>query len=196
MTHQDKRSYDIAFPHQVRMAILERREHPTGEVHEVKTEERGGDIVQIYPWDKMLLGDFFLAKIGIRSIKAMRQTFLKAARRYDFEIAVKQVEDFDGEDALRVTVTMLDISIYRKRAARDHGINMVIHDVKHAKAKRRNRDKYEPRRSPLKRAKGEPAVYPTPEPEVERAKAINAFASLSMTDEEQIAAIKAMRGAK
>ncbi len=167
MIDYSKRNYDVAFPLQVRITVQRRRNHPTGEIHAVKMEERGDDVVQLYPWSKMLLGDFFVAKIGNRSVKAMKMTFTKAAQRRDIEISVKRVKDADGDQALQVTLTYFEVSVVRKRAASLHGVdNILVHDHNHAKAKRRHREKERPKRShkKLKRERGEPVYYPKPDP--------------------------------
>lgn len=109
------RPYDDVIPVRLLAQIQERRRSPDGVQHQVQELRRGSDRVYHYPWPKMELGDFFIAPIGTRSPKAMRIACHQAAARYDFEIAIAEVE-VGIQKALRVTVTILNLSQWKIKA--------------------------------------------------------------------------------
>lgn len=158
------RPYDIAIHRDVLRKVKERRESPTGEIHEVTTETRGDTVVQVYPWKKMELGDFFIAEIGQRSPKAMRNGFLAASRRYDYELAVKVVKNLLGEKAFQVTLTIIGVKHLRKAAAIHHGVPIKVKDDNWAKAKRRVSFDRPRSKRPSRNLSSKPHL----EPEVER----------------------------
>lgn len=140
------RPYDMAFPsdgHHSLVTIKKRREHPTGELREVRQIERGNEVVNEYPWDKLELGDFFLAPIGLRSKQAMRVGFARAAARHDFEIMVVEAEH-NNQKCFRVTLTVINLRQWKKKAQQHHDAdNIRFHDVKHAKRKRTKKFRHE-----------------------------------------------------
>lgn len=160
------RPYDVAFSPETLALVKERRKHPTGELHEVKQEERGGEVINVYPWKKLELGDFFHAPINGRSVQAMKVGFHRAAARYDYEISVYRMS-WHQEDCLRVTLTYIGILSVKKKAKFHHNAhNVRLHDRERAKNKRRAsvvkaKNEYENSR-PLRPL---PPIKPKPDPQ-------------------------------
>lgn len=109
-----KRAYDAGIPHAILVEARERRVNPTGVEHPVETRLRGDKEIQKFPWKKLELGDFFFARI-LGNEKSLRIQFHQAAARHDFELTVVKME-IDGNFYLRVTVSLLDVLQYKKRA--------------------------------------------------------------------------------
>ncbi len=126
------RPYDDFLPNLSK--VKERRRSPTGVRHEVPVVKRGRQECFSYPWAKMELGDYFVVPIGTRSVHALRVSFHHAAARFDYEIAVRSVDD-NGEPSMRVTVTVIGVSA-AKRAAIAVGINVKISDGRWKERKR------------------------------------------------------------
>lgn len=146
------RPYDVAFSKDTLVLVKERRKHPTGELHDVKLQERGNKLVSSYPWDKMELGDFFHAPINGRSVQSMKVWFFRCAARRDYEISIHPMK-WDGEDCLRVTLTYIGINSVKKKAQLHHGIyNVRFHDRDRANRTRRDRAKRK------KLEKGQPVI--------------------------------------
>lgn len=92
------------------------RINPDGAEHLIKFKTTAAGKLPIYPWTKLLLGDYFLAPIGTRSIKAMRVSLLQAAARHDLELSVIRMPDGHQIDCLRVTVSAIGIRAIRWKA--------------------------------------------------------------------------------
>lgn len=101
------------------------RKEPDGEQLPVKTTIRAGKIVPLYPWDKLLLGDFFMAPIGGKSAESMRIGFVKVASKRDFEVSVIKMsiapgsDPTDKRDYLRVTVSAIGVNKAKELAFKE-----------------------------------------------------------------------------
>lgn len=129
MTHRysNTRPYDIAMSPDLREQVRARRLDPDGEPRLVQKMKRGNQIVQKYPWDKLLLGDFFVARLnGCRYDTAANKMY-QMARVRDIEIAVRRWE-VDGEPGIRVTFVLGGIRELKLKARNHHNAKVPIHD--------------------------------------------------------------------
>lgn len=140
MTHRRTnlltRPYDDHVPAPLLRGIVERRQSPTGVCHTVPEVRRAGRRCYAYPWSKMLLGDFFVVAIGDRSEQALRTAFAQAAARFDFELAVVKLKDDYDQPALRVTLTVIGVTQWKK-AAEKAGVSVAYSDGRWKARKRR-----------------------------------------------------------
>lgn len=113
------RPYDKFIPSAVLPIVRRRRDNPTGLLKRVKTKRnKNGDTVLLCPWDDMELGDFFLVKAENKTRRHNLMTgFRHVAKRRDWELVVRDWE-VDGEPGLRVTLTLKDVSVYKRAMAR------------------------------------------------------------------------------
>lgn len=111
----EDRPYDLAIPPVLLEKVKARRFTPDGVPHTVKEIKRAGRRVYDYPFPKMELGDFFVVAVGNRSEHAMRNAFYQAAARQDFEIAIKPWKLEGGAKGLRVTVTVIGVTRYKRK---------------------------------------------------------------------------------
>lgn len=134
-TNQLSRPYDVAIPAPLLAKIEARRFSPDGLMHNVPVTKRGGKRAYKYPFRKMELGDFFIVPLDGRSEGSMRTAFYQAAARLDLEIAIKPWKLEGGVPGLRVTVVIIGVNGY-KRKAEDFGVKSRYSDGKW-KARRR-----------------------------------------------------------
>ena len=92
------------------------RINPDGACHSVKWKTISTGIIPIYPWKKMLLGDYFLVPIRDKSTSSMKVAMLQAAARYDYELSVVRAFDSKKVPCLRVTLSAIGVRIARWRA--------------------------------------------------------------------------------
>ena len=111
--NQLNRPYDVVIPAPELIKVQERRRSPSGFRHTVNKTRRGGQQVNVYPWSKMELGDFFIVPIGGRSRGSMRVGFHHAAARYDYEIAVTDWKMEDGSPGFRVAIIIIGVNRYK-----------------------------------------------------------------------------------
>lgn len=133
------REYDVAFTEIELSRVRKLREHPMGELHKVRVHPVTRQ--NIYPWKKMVEGDFFLVPITKDNVKAKRVQMLQAARRYDYEISMVQTLDLEKNPALRVTFTYFGIKRIRMLAKVHHNKSGAISDGKWQKRRQRYRNK-------------------------------------------------------
>lgn len=152
--NKHSRPYDVAMSDDYRAAVQKRRDNPTGVELEVKRVRRRGQLISIYPFKNMLLGDFFYVPVPehlTRDSFVIR--FRQAAARHNMELTIVDWKiGKDKQRGLRVAYTCGDIAALKKKAQQKvRGIR--ISDGKWLEA-RRTRDKQ--RRAEAKRTKAPP----------------------------------------
>lgn len=106
------RPYDKFLPSAALPLVRRRRDNPTGFIRDVGKKKHGNTEVYDFPWDRMELGDFFVVKTEGRK-KVLLTSFRQVAKRRDWELVVRDWK-VDGEPGLRVTLTLMDVSIYKQ----------------------------------------------------------------------------------
>lgn len=106
------RPYDKFIPSTLLSIVRRRRDSPNGYPHSVGKKKHGNTEVYDFPWDRMELGDFFVVKTEGRK-KVLLTSFRQVAKRRDWELVVRDWK-VDGEPGLRVTLTLMDVSIYKQ----------------------------------------------------------------------------------
>lgn len=111
------RPYDRFMSDVVRQSAMLRREAPDGVRHSLRVSTRGPSKEEHYeyPWAKMKLGDYFVVPLRGRRSDALAVRFRQAAAQRDWELAIARV-DVDGEPHLRVCLTVVDVSKYKRPA--------------------------------------------------------------------------------
>lgn len=104
----------------------ERRMAPDGEEQICTRVPRNGELVNKYPWEKMQIGDYFIAPI-IGSKNSMLTVFRQTAARLDWEVAIADVVR-DGQKCIRVTKILEGIAKI-KAVARSRGAYAPSSDV-------------------------------------------------------------------
>lgn len=137
-----KRPYDDFIPGNILARVLERRRCPDGLEVPVTQTNRAGRLVNVYPWGKLELGDYFFVSLRGHSERAMRVGLHQAATRLDYEIAIAPAE-YNGFPHLRVTLVIIGKLRYM-RAADEAGVKGIRFGNPDYKA--RNRDRYQKRR--------------------------------------------------
>lgn len=157
--HSPARPYDIAMSPKLREQVRARRLDPDGEPRPVQKMARGNQVVQKYPWDKLLLGDFFVAKLlGCRYDTAANKMY-QMARVRDIEIAVRRWE-VDGEPGIRVTFVLAGIRELKIKARDHHNMKIPVHN-RTAYLKRRAKEQ----QASYRRRRDKPAATPVPDAE-------------------------------
>jgi len=150
--------YDIVMSPEFLAAVRERRNHPDGQMHDVKYVLRGNVRVLSYPWHKMELGGFFLAPIGERSEKAMRVTFAHTAARLDIEVSVSKYTDELLGPVLRVTLVLFGLRALKIKAEQHHNVEGLKYSDGRWLSTRKARAKTKPKRVvPVNANKPKPA---------------------------------------
>lgn len=153
-----KRPYDDHIPAPELKAIQGRRFSPTGVMQKISKVSRGGIAVWSYPWNKLELGDFFIAPIEERSETAMRVAFHQMAAKRDWEISLAKITVGQGEPALRVTLTIINVTRY-KHLAEKAGCKMRWpKDDRRNKYKAKNQKRSERRRNAKKPSPPKPRI--------------------------------------
>jgi hypothetical protein len=80
------RPYDRAFSPELLDQVKRRRLNPDGVERHVKRVRGRDGYVNRYPWDEMLLGDYFYADLDGNHFSGMRTRFKQVALRRDFEV--------------------------------------------------------------------------------------------------------------
>lgn len=158
------RPYDIAMSDELREQVRARRVDPDGEPRPVQRMKRGNQIVQKYPWDKLLIGDFFTAPLNGCRFDTAANKMYQMARVRDIEIAVRRWE-VDGEPGIRVTCVLNEIRALKFKARDHHNANVQIHDRK-AYLKRRAKEQ----QASYRRRRDKPPATPVPVTETKPAK--------------------------
>lgn len=102
------RPYDDAMSTDLLEQVRERRQNPDGVERRVKMIRTNQGTSYQYPWDELLLGDYFVVPLGHNHVSGMRTRFKQVALRRDFEITVTQwdiVKRGQRTPALRVALT-------------------------------------------------------------------------------------------
>lgn len=155
------RNYDIAIPDEFRKAVQARRTDPDGEPRLVRYVARGRQTVKKYPWDEMLVGDFFVCRLdGTRYGVAVNMMY-QAARIRDVEVACRRWE-VDGEPGIRVILVMQGLRAIKMNARDHHKADVRLHS-RSAYLKRRAAERVASYRRT--RAATKTPVAPVPAPE-------------------------------
>lgn len=88
---------------------------------------RAGVRVQAYPWDKLLLGDFFVTPI-LGSKNALITTFRQAAARRDIEVTIRPWVDSEGRQCIRVCKIQENIRAVKRKASKIIGTELPVSD--------------------------------------------------------------------
>lgn len=155
------RNYDIAIPDEFRKAVQARRTDPDGEPRLVRYVARGRQTVKKYPWDEMLVGDFFVCRLDGTRYEVAVNMMYQAARIRDVEVACRRWE-VDGEPGIRVVLVMQDLRAVKIAARDHHKVDLRIHS-RSAYLKRRADERAASYRRA--RAASAPPVTPVPAPE-------------------------------
>ena len=107
--------------------MRDRRENPDGVERKVRQVQRGGEWINVYPWDKMQDGDFFVVPLRYgteRDKRTFTSIFRSAACRYDYEIQIIQwTLNIEGEErpGFRVTRIQPGLASLKRRAGEANG---------------------------------------------------------------------------
>lgn len=135
------RPYDCAYTPEQRREAHIRRDGPTGMRHKVSTKTKMGKIENVYPWDNMMDGDFFVVPIGKRSKRAMTNTFYQAAARHDMEIKIESFNFAEGQPGLSVTRVIGNLHATKLLAKYLGAEGVTFYDVARRNARDRNHRK-------------------------------------------------------
>lgn len=122
-----ERPYDIVMDDRFRAQVRARRVDPDGEPRKVGTMRRGGQTVLKYPWDKLLLGDFFIAPLNGCRYEIAANKMYQMARVRDIEIALRRWDD-NGTPSIRVTLVLKGIRELKHKARLHHKRDIPVHD--------------------------------------------------------------------
>lgn len=156
------RPYDVVMTSEFREKVRARRLSPDGQLRRVTTQKRGSSIVQKYPWDQLLLGDFFIAPLNGSRFDNAYNKMQQIARVRDWEISVCRWP-CGTEPGIRVTLVLTELRELKFKYRNHHNGDIKIH----------NRQAYLNRRAAEQKAsyhrrKGQPLTPRPVDPEVHR----------------------------
>lgn len=126
----NRRPYDVAMDDSFRFLTHKRRENPDGVERQVTRARRSGVTINKYPWDEMLLGDYFYVHLGNNRREAFDVRIRQVALRRNWEITTKAWEMADGSPGVRVALTCLDVDKLKMKAKVHHGKEIKVTDGK------------------------------------------------------------------
>lgn len=146
MTRKYERPYDVALPAELRQIVRSRRQYPDGQRLEPTITFRGKTEIYAYPWARMGLGDWFFVPLRGTRKENLAVRFRQVAARKDWELTIVSCRE-GTEDGLRVSLTLHDVSLVKKKAQVHHGVDRITYSDGKWTGTRKARYKPNPKKS-------------------------------------------------